>query len=71
MSKSRFLIVDTADGIRYTVNIDYIIAFREDVTKPEKGGVLYVADAKSDGSRLVLDISSEEAESIRQWLYRQ
>lgn len=68
MKKDRFCILDT-DGGRYTINIDYVVAFREDVMKPEKGGVLYVAHGKSDGARLMLNISPEEVDFVREWLH--
>lgn len=70
MRKERFCILDT-DGGRYTVNVDYVIAFREDVMKPEKGGILFVADGKSDGGRLALTIPPEEVDSVREWLHSQ
>ncbi|OEC43867.1 hypothetical protein A7D27_08790 [Pseudomonas sp. 1D4] len=67
MSGNRFLTVDTIDDVRYYVNADYIVAFKlsED---DDIGGILYVAHANTDGARLPLTVSREEANSIVTYL---
>ncbi|CAM3994950.1 hypothetical protein [Ectopseudomonas alcaliphila] len=72
MSKDRFYVVDTVNGRRYVVNIDYVIAM-QDYADPSDPGqrILIVADGNSEGGRMLLKLSPEEAEGVREWLYRQ